>query len=261
MMSDTKPNRMRTLLAATTIGATSWAGAVGSQTATNPSEPAAIKQTEKKEDKISELITLLSTSKDGKKNYAWINDKGEHVNLNALQTASLAEKPVAMAAGFQGCKTFCTKTNEKFKALKEMNADLVYLILNVNPEEDGKEEWTDKDGIKRGREVYRKELMEALGLKEDQKDKLIILYPVKSDQEGKVVKDKNDKPVFDVTPVIEIQNALEFPASSKKPLRHSPMIYLYDKTGKKVAEKSGLKPVEEFKEWEKYLSAEKAKGK
>lgn len=195
------------------------------------------------QEKPSELFGLLSQSKSGKA-YAWMDQHGKEVNLNALKTAELNGKYATLVFGFQGCKTFCTKTNEKLKALRQMNDNMVHVVVSVTPEDDGTPE---------GRKKYTQELMEALGLKENEKDKLIVLYPIKKGSEA--------APVFQVENAIELQNRLEFPAHIKRPAAHSPYIYLYDPSGKKIAEKSGTDPVEDFQAWKDLMPKQQEQGK
>lgn len=248
-MSDQKPIPRREFIRWAAASTASCAAAMSALA--QPSKPSAPKDPEKN----SELYDILHKPKDAKnaKAFAWIDQSDEEriINLKALEQAKLKGKYVTLSFGFAKCQGYCTDINARFKALHKINPDLVYVIVGVDPE---------TDGTKEGRKAFLKRIMTDLELKEDEKDKVILLFAVKTDEKGELLKDKNGHPQFVPTDAPQVQlNAGVEAVNLNNPRRHTPTIYLFGKSGEKLAEKSGTRPLEEFKDWETLMPKEKTK--
>ncbi|MDX2112119.1 MAG: SCO family protein [Alphaproteobacteria bacterium] len=187
------------------------------------------------------------------KPYLWMDQDGNEINLKALETAKIRGKQATLTFGFNGCPVFCKTINDRLKAIDAMNPQMVHVVVSVNP---------DVDATPNGRKQFLEELQRNIGLKEKDKDRLIILFPIKKDSEGKAVRNKDGGMMFDATMASEVQiRNLGAQINAKNPKAHTPNIYLFGDNGELLGQKPGTRPVGEFqKDWQQQMPEPK-KGK
>ncbi len=161
--------------------------------------------------------------------YDFVGQDGQPVNKTAL-AASLRGNHTTLTFGFAKCENYCPMINRVVAELGKNNRELTSIVIAANTEQDGADQ------------TSRDQFMERLR-GDGVSHKVVILYPTK---EGKL--DNS------VSPHIAMQaGAISNP---ERPLDHSAKVILFAPGGKKLKEKSGLRPAKEFvEEWVPEMSA------
>lgn len=166
------------------------------------------------------------------KNFEFIDQNGLPISGNNLQSI-VGNSNFTVSFGFNGtkkpgsvdddnCKSFCPLTNSLIGSLAtEFNHSLKHVIINVNPEVNGKTQQSRDSYVK---SVTHNEHGVPFGVKPEN---LIVLYP------------KNKNNALDNSLPAEISDKLGVTMIKGDHTQHNGFVTLYDKSGKYKARSPG----------------------